>query len=132
MCIVQGLCGTAARDRFITEKNRQPHEPIARGHALNVEAFHSGQDSHSFGGPARPMWQPSTATAKPAAPLSDQDLRALLEGVAARDKEAFRAMYHALRPALVRHLHRLLRGADQVDELVNDVMWVVWQNAGAF
>jgi len=78
------------------------------------------------------MWQPTTATVKPAAPLADSELRALLDGVAARDKAAFRALYHALRPALARHLHRLLRGADQVDELVNDVMWVVWQNAGAF
>jgi len=78
------------------------------------------------------MWQTSTAAAKPAAPLGDRELRALLDGVAARDKSAFRAMYHALRPALVRHLHRLLRGTDQVDELVNDVMWVVWQNAADF
>ena len=37
-----------------------------------------------------------------------------------------------MRPALARHLHRLLRGADQVDELVNDVMWVVWRNAANF
>jgi len=76
------------------------------------------------------MWQ--TSTAKPAAPLGDHDLRTLLDGVAARDKAAFRTLYHALRPALVRHLHRLLRGPDQVDELVNDVMWVVWQNAADY
>jgi RNA polymerase sigma-70 factor (ECF subfamily) len=78
------------------------------------------------------MQQLTTAVVKPAAPLRDDELRALLSGVAARDKAAFRAIYHALRPALVRHLHRLLRGADQVDELVNDVMWVVWQNAADF
>lgn len=78
------------------------------------------------------MWQPTTATAKPAAPFADRELRELLTGVAAQDKAAFRALYHALRPALARHLHRLLRDADQVDELVNDVMWVVWRNAGAF
>jgi RNA polymerase sigma-70 factor, ECF subfamily len=78
------------------------------------------------------MWQPTTATAKPAAPLADRELRELLVGVAAHDKAAFRALYHALRPALARHLHRLLHGIDQVDELVNDVMWVVWRNAGDF
>jgi len=78
------------------------------------------------------MRQLTTAAVKPTAPLRDDELRALLDGVAARDKAAFRAMYHALRPALVRHLHRLLRSADQVDELVNDVMWVVWQNAADF
>jgi RNA polymerase sigma-70 factor (ECF subfamily) len=78
------------------------------------------------------MWQTSTAAAKPAGPLSDRDMRALLDRVAARDKAAFRELYHALRPALVRHLHRVLRGSDQVDELVNDVMWVVWQNAADY
>jgi len=78
------------------------------------------------------MRQLTTAAVKSPAPLRDDELRALLDGVAARDKAAFRAMYHALRPALVRHLHRLLRSADQVDELVNDVMWVVWQNAADF
>jgi len=44
------------------------------------------------------MWQPTIATAKPAAPLADRELR----------------------------------DTGQVDELVNDVMWVVWRNAGHF
>jgi RNA polymerase sigma-70 factor (ECF subfamily) len=56
----------------------------------------------------------------------------LLRRVVARDRAAFRSLYHALRPALIRHLYRLLRRADKVDEVLNDVMWVVWQNAGAF
>ena len=56
----------------------------------------------------------------------------MLRAVAAHDAEAFRALYHALRPALARHLFRLVRRADLVEELLNDVMWVVWQNAGAF
>ena len=62
----------------------------------------------------------------------DAELRALLRRVVDRDREAFRRLYHALRPALVRHLYRLLRRTDAVDEVLNDVMWVVWQNAGAF
>jgi RNA polymerase sigma-70 factor (ECF subfamily) len=32
----------------------------------------------------------------------------------------------------VRHLFRLLRRSDKVDEVLNDVMWVVWQKAATF
>ena len=65
-------------------------------------------------------------------PLADAELRVLLKRVADRDREAFRCLYHALRPALARHLYRLAWRADQVEELLNDVMWVAWQNAGDF
>lgn len=63
---------------------------------------------------------------------SDQALRALLRRVAQREKEAFRALYHALYPQLGRYLFRLTGRADAVDELLNDVMWVVWEKAGDF
>ena len=62
----------------------------------------------------------------------DAELRALLAKVAQHDRAAFRCLYHALRPALARHLHRQLPNADLVEELLNDVMYVVWQNAGNF
>jgi RNA polymerase sigma-70 factor (ECF subfamily) len=62
----------------------------------------------------------------------DAELRALLAKVAQHDRSAFRCLYHALRPALARHLHRQLPRADLVEELLNDVMYVVWQNAGSF
>jgi RNA polymerase sigma-70 factor (ECF subfamily) len=55
-----------------------------------------------------------------------------LAKVAERDRAAFRCLYHALRPALARHLHRQLPRVDLVEELLNDVMYVVWQNAGGF
>lgn len=64
--------------------------------------------------------------------LCDKDLRALLDRVAHGDKAAFRALYHALYAPLSRHLYRLIRCVDDVEELLNDVMWVVWKNAGAF
>ena len=66
------------------------------------------------------------------ATLDDAELRALLRRVVDRDRDAFRRLYHALRPPLARHLYRLLRRPDAVDEVLNDVMWVVWQNAAAF
>jgi RNA polymerase sigma-70 factor (ECF subfamily) len=69
---------------------------------------------------------------RPEGPLLDAELRALLAKVAQRDRTAFRCLYHALRPALARHLHRQLPRADLVEELLNDVMYVVWQNAGNF
>lgn len=63
---------------------------------------------------------------------SDAELRDLLRRVAARDKEAFRALYDALYAQLSRHLYRLIRRADDVEELLNDVMWTVWLQAAAF
>lgn len=78
------------------------------------------------------MWNVSHVGSTPAALPIDGELRALLRKVADRDRGAFRTLYHALRPALVRHLYRLVRRADHVDELLNDVMWVVWQNASNF
>jgi RNA polymerase sigma-70 factor (ECF subfamily) len=74
------------------------------------------------------MWNGS----KPDTPLSDTEMRQLLQRVAAHDRAAFRGLYHALRPALARHLHRLVGRADLVEELLNDVMWVVWQSAGGY
>lgn len=64
--------------------------------------------------------------------FGDGELRALLRRVALRDKSAFRAFYHALYPKLSRYLLRLLRHADDADDLINDVMWVVWEKAGEF
>lgn len=63
---------------------------------------------------------------------NDQELRGLLRQVARHDKAAFRALYHALYPQLGRFLFRLIGRVDDVDELLNDVMWVVWEKAGEF
>lgn len=56
----------------------------------------------------------------------------LLAQVAHGDKAAFRALYHALYAPLSRHIYRLIRCVDDVEEMLNDVMWVVWKNAGTF
>ncbi|MDB6060881.1 MAG: polymerase sigma70 [Verrucomicrobiaceae bacterium] len=63
---------------------------------------------------------------------TDEELRELLQRVTLRDKTAFRALYHALYPPLSRYLLRLVGRIDAVDELLNDVMWVVWEKAGEF
>lgn len=62
----------------------------------------------------------------------DAELRRLLRRVAQRDKDAFSVLYHALYPQLSRHLYRLIRRAEDVEELLNDVMWVVWEQAAEF
>lgn len=64
--------------------------------------------------------------------LGDSDARALLLRVACGDKAAFRALYQALYPKLSRYLLRTVRRADDVDDLINEVMWVVWEKAGEF
>ena len=67
-----------------------------------------------------------------ASEFSDSDLRALLQRVARRDKAAFRTLYGALYPKLSRYLLRILRRIDDVDDLINEVMWVVWCKADEF
>jgi len=64
--------------------------------------------------------------------MREKELRALLAQVAQGDKAAFRALYSALYAPLSRHIFRLIRAIDDVEELLNDVMWVVWKNAGDF
>lgn len=63
---------------------------------------------------------------------NDAEMRELLAQVAQRDKAAFRALYHALYPPLLRYLYRLIHQLDDVEELINDVMWVVWEKADEF
>ena len=78
------------------------------------------------------MWKAATTTGTKPGPAHDAELRALLSSVVDGDRSAFRELYHALRPPLARHLYRLLPRPDLVEEVLNDVMYVVWQNAAHF
>lgn len=69
---------------------------------------------------------------EPEHPYQDIELRILLKRIAGRDKPAFRALYQAIYPALARHLLRLTGNIADVEELINDVMWVVWEKASQF
>lgn len=53
----------------------------------------------------------------------------LMRAVAKKDRRAFEALYHAYAPRLGRYLIRLLKRSEVVDEVLNDVMLVVWQSA---
>ncbi len=57
---------------------------------------------------------------------------ALVGRVAAGDQQAFAEFYVLYRRRLARFLGRFLASADTIDELINDVMFVVWRESGRF
>jgi RNA polymerase sigma-70 factor (ECF subfamily) len=57
---------------------------------------------------------------------------ALVTRIAAGDQQAFAEFYALYRRRLARFLGRVIASSDTVDELINDVMYVVWQDAGRF
>jgi sigma-70-like protein len=61
-------------------------------------------------------------------PDQQQDLE-LIRAVASRDQRAFERLYYRHSPRLGRYLMRLLRQPDAVEEALNDVMLVIWQNS---
>jgi RNA polymerase sigma-70 factor (ECF subfamily) len=64
---------------------------------------------------------------------SDSDAEAaLVVRVAAREQEAFAELYGLYRRRLARFLGRFLASSQSIDEVINDVMFVVWQDASRF
>ena len=66
-----------------------------------------------------------------AAPRNQTD-RALLDKIAAGDREALRELYLFYYRRLVSFLQRFTRRQDLVEEVINDTMYVVWCKAGEF
>ncbi len=62
---------------------------------------------------------------------SARDL-ALLEAIRGRDRQAFTALYQRYRPRLWAYLHRMLGDRHSVEEVLDDVMFVVWKDAARF
>jgi len=60
------------------------------------------------------------------------DERELLERVKARDVDAFERLYRIYQPRLARFLIGLVKRPQLVEEVLDDVMMVVWQTAGSF
>lgn len=58
--------------------------------------------------------------------------RALLQQVIEHDEQAFTRLYSRYAPMLQRFLARALSQASLVDEVLNDVMLVLWQKAAEF
>ena len=57
---------------------------------------------------------------------------ALLARVALGDLQAFERLYRAYQPRLTRFLSTLLKRPQLIEEVLDDVMMVVWQTAGTF
>jgi RNA polymerase sigma factor (sigma-70 family) len=64
--------------------------------------------------------------------IPDSDEVALLQQVIARDEQAFTVLYSRYTPLLRRSLSRLVRQSCLVDEVIDDVMLVLWQDARHF
>jgi RNA polymerase sigma factor (sigma-70 family) len=58
--------------------------------------------------------------------------RELLALVARRDRRAFTELYRRYQPRLLAYLYRLLSNAALADEIADDVLFVVWQDAKKF
>ena len=76
------------------------------------------------------------ASPAPAVPSPDQTVEtsdlALIRKTAEGDREAFETLYRRFYPRLYRYLVRLMRGEEMVEDILNEVMLVVWQRAGSF
>jgi RNA polymerase sigma factor (sigma-70 family) len=74
-----------------------------------------------------------TLEAPPAGtPWSEAHAQLLLRHVAAGDTTAFEQLYHHYAPRLAAFLRRHLGAAALVDDVVNEVLFVVWQRAAVF
>ena len=67
-------------------------------------------------------------TAEPGA----EEAARLMRAIAKKDRRAFETLYYTYSPRLGRYLIRLLKRRELVDEVLNDVMLVVWQNAESY
>lgn len=70
-------------------------------------------------------------TDKKSSPENEEEL-ALLNQIAASDKSALTRLYLMYHARLFKFVYRLTRSYAIADELVNDIMLVVWRKAGSF
>jgi RNA polymerase sigma-70 factor, ECF subfamily len=64
--------------------------------------------------------------------LEQVDDLALIRSIARRDRAAFEALYYRYAPRLGRYACKLLKRREAVDEVIDDVMLVVWRDAARF
>jgi RNA polymerase sigma factor (sigma-70 family) len=80
------------------------------------------------------MTSPSVAAdaaCQPSATIEEDDL-ILIRRVAAKDRQAFETLYHRYARRLYGYLAKSIRQQEVVEEVLNDVMLVLWQNASRF
>jgi RNA polymerase sigma-70 factor (ECF subfamily) len=76
--------------------------------------------------------KPATPRLGPHVRPEPDEERALLESIAAGDRLAMQKFYFVFHRRLNRFLSRTLRRPDQVEEIINDAMLIVWRQAGDF
>src|SRR5579862_1136200 len=85
--------------------------------------------------PMIPVPTPSP-TGRPAAAVGgvhdDAEDRRLVARVCAHELSAFETLYRRYHPRLCRFLHRMLRPEHLVEEVLNDTLYVVWNQAERF
>lgn len=64
--------------------------------------------------------------------VQNDDELALLQRVAKKDREAITKLYRIYQARLFKFVYRLTNSYTAADELVNDIMLVVWRNAADF
>lgn len=74
----------------------------------------------------------SKSQTKPRWANRDLEERALLESIAAEDREALTDLYNQYHARLFKFVFRMTRSYTAADELVNDIMLAVWRSAGKF
>ena len=62
----------------------------------------------------------------------DRRERQLLDRIADRDREAFDALFRAYHPRLFRFVFRITASYRATEEVVNDILLIVWQSAHTF
>lgn len=65
-------------------------------------------------------------------PLLQADDSSLMQRVVAQDRQAFEVLYQRYARRLYGYLARFLRQPETIEEVFNDVMLTVWQNAARF
>ena len=74
----------------------------------------------------------SVATEEVSTALAEDDDLDLIRRVAAQDRQAFEALYRRYAPRLHGYLWKLLRRREVVEEVLDDVMVVVWKGSRKF
>lgn len=64
--------------------------------------------------------------------MASEDELSLLRRVAAKDRKAFEALYNLYYRRLFSYLFKIVRRADLVEEVLNDVMLAIWRSAAGF
>ena len=80
----------------------------------------------------RPLNPDGPARHTPLTSLSDDQELTLIRRIGARDRDALAELYAIYHRRLARFLGRFIRQYDVVQEIVNDTLFIVWQQADRF